>query len=127
MSGWLDDWTNWVGAKVDQVVGVVDGWIQAAFDYWDALYRDWTQWVVDLVNEAIYATLEALLKFAVAVLREMPAPEFLTSTSMGEILGRAGPTVAWLSGVMNVGECFAIIAAGFVFRIFRKLMTMGRW
>ena len=48
-------------------------------------------------------------------------------TLIGGLLAGAGPTVGWFVQTFKISECMAFFAAAAVFRISRKILTLGKW
>lgn len=104
-AGWLDEITNWLREQIQK--------------FWDAIEGFFT----DLVLIAI----EKLLDLVATAFEQLPAPAFMAENSIGSLLGSAGPTVGWFVDTFRISECMSVIAAGFIFRISRKILTMGKW
>lgn len=103
--GWLDDITNWLRDLVS--------------DVWDAF--------VTLVKDVLVWCVEIVLSVVAWVVELIPVPDFLSGVSIASMLGSAGPSVAWLVSTFRIGECIALIAAAYAFRLLRKLLTLGQW
>lgn len=103
--GWLDDITDWLA--------------QLVRDVWDAfvtLLKDFLVWIVETVLNVVAWIIELI-----------PVPDFLSGVSIASMLGSAGPSVAWAVSTFRIGECIALIAAAYAFRLLRKLLTLGQW
>ncbi len=103
--GWLTDITNW---------------------FRDAFLALWNAFVLFL-HDLIVALIAGVMDAFASLVELIPVPDFMTTYSMNSLLGQAGNTIAWLVGTFRVGECLTIIAAGFAFRLLRKLFTLGQW
>lgn len=101
----LDDLTNW---------------LREAFE---ALFAG----LVELLTDMILLQVMTLSVIFLKLVQAIPVPEFLTSTTLATALGNAGPTVAWALHTFKIGEGMALIGAGYVFRLTRKLVTLGQW
>lgn len=127
MGTWLADLTNWVNTKWNEFTTWLRTAFEVLFQFWTDLYLDYTAFFFDLLYQAFLAGLEYALKVGVLVFERLPVPEFLTETSIGALLGSAGPWVAWMGGNMKLGECSALLAAAFAFRVTRKVLTLGQY
>lgn len=105
MTGWLDDLTDWFREQFEKLFG----------------------WLVQLVKDAILWFFEAMFKLAEKIINAIPVPEWLTQTSIAQLLGEAGPTVAWAVSTLKIGEAVTVIGAAYSFRMIRKIITLGRW
>jgi len=104
-AGWLGDLTNWIGQMII------------------ALF----QALMSLLMDMLIFAVENMLTLWCLAIESIPVPDFLTQYSLDGLLGSAGPTITWLIGTFRIGECLAIIGAGFAFRLLRKLLTLGQW
>lgn len=104
-AGWLDDLTNWLRELVEKL--------------WDAIEAFFT--------DLILLALETGLDLLATAFESLPVPDFMSTYSIGGLLGNAGPTVGWFVSTFKISECMAVIGAGYVFRITRKIVTMGKW
>ena len=104
-AGWLGDLTDWL---VDQIKAVWNALVAFLGD----LFLTWVQHTIDML---------------VWVLAKIPVPDFLTSQSLGTMLGNAGPTVLWFCDVFMIPQCMSVLASAMVFSVIRKLVTVGIW
>lgn len=105
MPGWLTDFTEWLADAGREALAYLTAWLE----------------------DVGVTSVDAVLSAAVAGLQAIPIPGFLTSNSIGGFLSLAGPNVGWVVGELRVGECLAMIGAALVFRVARKVMTLGFW
>lgn len=82
---------------------------------WD-FFSDIAIWVFDGVLTALAGVISAI-----------PAPSFLSQNSLSSLLGAMGPDVLYFISAFNLPACFAILGAGFLFRMTRKIFTLGQW
>jgi len=104
-AGWLGDFESWLWDMIKK--------------YYNALGNFW--------SDVIVAFLKSLTTVGLWVVNHIPAPSFLSTHSIDEFLGNAGPVVGWLCSVMQLSTAMSMIAAAFSFRLLRKLMTLGQW
>lgn len=97
-----------------------------------------TQWLYDLVvkifaaiwdffSDIAIAVFKGLLTALASIITAIPAPQFLASHSLTSLIGGMGSDVLYFVGAFHLPECFAILAAGFTFRMLRKIVTLGQW
>jgi hypothetical protein len=104
--GWLGDLTNWFR---EQILSV-----------WNAL----SAWAHDL---GIWV-LKSCTEIALAIANAIPVPDFLSSISFGTLFASLpGDWLPWIVGKFHFGACFAVLGAGVLFRLLRKLFTLGQW
>lgn len=104
-AGWLQDLTNWLRGLVQKL--------------WEAI----EQFFTDLIILAI----EKLLDLVATAFESLPVPEFIAQNSIGSLLAGAGPTVGWIVQTFKISECMAFFSAAALFRISRKILTLGKW
>lgn len=103
--GWLRRLTDWLGEQITRV--------------WRA--------VVEFVGDTIITVIEAALDLFAQLIEALPVPEFLTQYTLGSLLGGVGSDLLWILGAFRLDECFAIVGAGYLARLIRKLLTVGQW
>src|SRR5690606_29311768 len=103
--GWLNDLTNWLAEQLTKL--------------WEAIETFFTDLLVALV--------ETVLEAFALIVELIPVPDFLTTYSLCNLLGMAGPEVGYFLQTFRIGEALGLIAAGYAFRLTRKLVTAGQW
>ena len=103
--GWLTDLTNWLAAQIHAV--------------WDAL--------VLLAQDLALFLMEAVMDLSATAIEAIPVPDFIAQVSIGQFLAAAGPEVQWVLVKFRIAEGLGFIAAGYAFRLLRKLLTLGQW
>lgn len=103
--GWLDKLTGWIGNSIHSVV-------QALV----AILKD--------VIVSLFATLFALVELIVSLITP---PSFLSTYSLGGLLGRTGSIVGFFMSVLNIGPALGMIGAAYAFRLIRKFATLFQW
>lgn len=97
-----------------------------------------TAWYLDLCIRILKAIGGVLYDFVVLVLdacvsvlgaavSSIPVPSFLTQYSIGTLINQMPDYVLYFASHFRIGEGMAIIAAGFGFRMARKIFTLGQW
>lgn len=104
-AGWLEDLTNWFRGLVQKL--------------WEAIEA--------FFNDLIIFAIEKLLDLVATAFESLPVPEFITQHTIGSLLASAGPTVGWFLQTFKISEGMAFFAAAAVFRISRKILTLGKW
>lgn len=103
--GWLHDLTAWV--------------LQALRDLW--------QNGVEFFNDLILFFFEHWLGMVYMQWSLLPMPDFLSGYTLCTFLQQAGPTVGWALSTFRVAEALGFVAAGYSFRMLRKLVTLFQW
>jgi hypothetical protein len=104
-AGWLDDLTNWLVQR-----------LQELYDF-----------MVQTIEQALVAALEMFLNVFASLLEAIPVPEWIQNYDLNSILGAGGPWVNFVMGQLQLGTAFALIAGGWAFRLVRKALTLGQW
>lgn len=81
----------------------------------------------DIVTDLFVAIAEIVFLALAATINAIPAPDFLAQYSLGGLLSQMPDYVLYFVGSMKLTECFAVIGAGFAFRMMRKIFTLGQW
>ena len=103
--GWLTDLTQWL---VEQLKKLFSNGVEM---FQDLLLFFFERWL------ALVAVQWGML----------PMPDFLQGYTLCTLLTQAGPTVGWALNTFRVGEALGLIAAGYSFRMVRKLITLFQW
>lgn len=100
----LTDFTNWLFALIGSLFT----------DVW-AFVKDAAVNVFDLITQAVVALIAAI-----------SVPSWL-SGGLTTLWGSLDGSTQWILGQLGVPAGLAILGAGFVFRLTRKLVTLGQW
>lgn len=125
--GWMSGLTAWIKAQFDELASSIGNALQDLIDWFTETYTELTDFFRELGHDVLYSTLEALFAVIVQIANSIPVPDFLTSYNLNTILGEGGPWVAFVFGNLGFGSCLAVIAAGWAFRLLRKVFTLGQW
>lgn len=79
------------------------------------------------VSDAAIAVFDLLLSALSGLIAAIPAPDFLTTTSVSSLINQLPPYVLYYVQQLKIAECLGILAAGFLFRMVRKAVTLGQW
>lgn len=100
----------------------------AAFTQWlFGLFKSVFVGLWDLVTDLFISLVEIVFTALAAAINSIPAPAFLTQYSLTNLFAMLPDYVLYFVGAMNLGACFAVIGAGFAFRMARKIFTLGQW
>lgn len=125
--GWMSSLTEWIKNQFEELGDSVGNALQDLIDWFGETYTELTNFFRELAHDALYATLEALFSVVVQLANSIPVPDFLQQYNLDAILGEGGPWVAFVFGNLGFGSCLAVIAAGWAFRLLRKVVTLGQW
>lgn len=102
---WLEEFTDWLAEQLRAL--------------WEAIETFFTDLLVGLV--------EVVLEVFAVIVELIPVPDFLTTYSLCNLLGLAGPEVGYFLQTFRIGEALGLVASGYGFRLLRKLVTAGQW
>lgn len=102
---WLTNLTNWLK---QQLVAL-----------WQAIEEFFTDFIVMMVEGATDTVL--------AIINLIPVPDWLATYSLCNLLNAAGPDVGYFLQTFRIAEALGLIAAGYGFRLTRKLLTLFQW
>lgn len=91
------------------------------------LVTDFVEALLDLIKDAFIWALDGVLSAIVAIFAAIPAPEFLTAYSLGNILSGVHPMIGYYASGLNIGLGMSLLASGFAFRMLRKALTLFQW
>lgn len=86
---------------------------------WEAIETFFSDLLVD--------ALELGTELVLWVLSVLPSLDFLVTYSLCNLLNAAGPDVAFFLQTFRIAEALGLIGLGYVFRLTRKLLTLGQW
>lgn len=102
------------------------------------MIKAFTQWFIDLVvrvytalwdfvSDAVINLLDLVINGLGALVGAIPAPSFLSQYSLGSLINQMPDYVLYFASHFQIGTAMGILAAGFVFRMGRKVVTLGQW
>ncbi len=59
-----------------------------------------------------------------SVLETIPSPDFIANNSLGNYID---PDILWLLSNSGINAALAVIASAYVFKFFRRVLTLGIW
>lgn len=83
--------------------------------------------LVDALFDAVVWILSSLLSAVVAALSLLPTPDFLQGHYLVSLLNQLPPFALYCASRLGLSDAFAIILAGFSFRMGRKILTLFQW
>ena len=81
----------------------------------------------DFLSEIWIDIADIVLQALAAVIVSIPVPSFLSSYSIGQIIGYMPSEILYFVGLLHMSEGFALISGGVAFRMVRKLITLFQW
>jgi hypothetical protein len=101
----LQDFTNWL---------------------WTKVLAPFFGWVWDFVVDAAINVLDLVLIAVTSLLSLIPVPAFLGNGLGGLFIGLP-PWVGYMLGALGLAQGLAMLGAAVVFRLARKIVTLGQW
>lgn len=94
-------------------------------------------WIANLVQDVFFAfmymlhdvftfLLDAFLMAIISVIDLIPVPDFVNG-GMQTYLQLIDPSVLYFLSACGFPQAIALLGTGFVFRMLRKLATLGQW
>ena len=97
---------------------------------WDGLVA----WLLELwesfvafMSDLGITILDGLLDAIAGVLEALPIPDFLQGHTIADYLNSVDPAVLYFLHQSGIGVALAIIGSATLFRMLRKLLTLGNW
>jgi len=103
------------------------GWFGDLTDWLLKIWKQIWQAFTDFIKDIALFFLDIAMQVVMWVVNVIPVPDWLSQYSIGQFLGGAGPTIGWVVSELKIGQGLSIIAAGYAFRLLRKLLTLGQW
>lgn len=104
-TGWLSRLTGWIAYAINTVFTAV----------------------VQVLKDLVTYVLAVVLGVVQAAIAAIQPPDFLSTYSMGSILGNAGSIVGFFLSEFQVGTALALIGGAYAFRLLRKFLTLFQW
>lgn len=102
---------QWFSDKID---AVLDWFIKLALWFVDLL-KDYALWFVEQILEA--------MRYVIGLI---PVPEFVNA-GLQSVVDQFPPLLGYFLAQSGVSQGLTIIGAGYLFRLCRKLFTLGQW
>jgi hypothetical protein len=102
---WLSSFTNWIVGSVTSL---------------------WADFIA-FTGDTVVGFLKTVLDWFASAVDSISVPDFIANYSLGTLLGGIGPDALWAMSTFRIGEGLSLIAAGYTFRLLRKLFTLGQW
>lgn len=101
------------------------------------MLEDFTKWLLDLITKLFAAVwdfttdifvsiLGAMLDAFVALIALLPMPAWLTG-GLGSVFGSMDSGIVFVVTQCGIPAALAIVGAGYVFRLARKIFTLFQW
>lgn len=106
---------EWLSEKIDNVLTWIAQSIAAVFSAITGWLKDFVVWVLD-----------ALLSGVASLLESIPVPSFLQN-GLGGLFSALPQPLIYLLVETGMVAGLAVIGAGVLFNLTRKLLTLGQW
>lgn len=93
------------------------------FDSIKSIWADFVEFMKDLPIVIFSGILDA----AAYVFESMPVPDFISGQSLGAILGPSFDSIGYFLSAAGIDSCLAMVLSATVFRVMRKILTLGKW
>lgn len=91
--------------------------------FWKGVWDDATDYIDDRPIQWLKSALEAIAKHIQAV----APPDFLSQYSLSNVMSPAMADIGYFLSNSGISTALTIIAAAYVFRATRKIVTFGLW
>lgn len=103
--GWLDKLTAWIANAIHAVF----------------------QALVSLLMDMLIAVFVAVFTLVELIVNSIKPPAFLSTYSLGALLGQTGSIVGFFMYELNIGIALGMIGVAYAFRLLRKFATLFQW
>jgi len=80
-----------------------------------------------LISDAFVNVCSYVFDAIASAIASIPVPSFLTQYSLSALIAQMPSDVLYFAAQLKLGTAFAILGAGFTFRMLRKIFTLGQW
>lgn len=108
-------------------MGVASGWLKPVQDWLLNQLRSLWDAFEEFTNDLFIFVIEHWLTMVLVQWNAIPFPDFLQGYTLCSILQQTGPTVGWALTTFQIPQALSFIAAGYTFRMARKLITLFQW
>lgn len=102
-------------------------------DFIQSLFGDFLLWLVNLFDETIQfftdlalLVLEGFLDAVATLIESIPVPQFL-SNGLAYYLTFIDPSILYFLDMSGFPAAIGLLGTGLIFRLSRKLFTLGQW
>lgn len=106
---------DWLSEKIDAALAWLAASIGAVFSAVTGWLKDFVVWVLDALLSGIASLLEAI-----------PVPSFMVG-GLGGLFSALPSSLVYLLVETGMVAGLAVIGAGVLFNLTRKLLTLGQW
>lgn len=92
-------------------------------EFWRARWDDLVAYLDDLPIQVLKGVLDAVA----GILELLPVPDFMQTSKLADVLAPAMPTIGYFLAQAGVNHAMALIVSAVIFRITRKVLTLGVW
>lgn len=101
-------------------------WVDSVLEWFLDVFTEIFNALWEIVSDLGVALLEVVFQLFLMIIGYLTLPTFL-ATGLGEYLGNIDPSVLYFLSRSGLDTGFQIIGAGVMFRLTRKLLTLGQW
>lgn len=95
----------------------------------------WFSYAIQTLFYALVAFLKDLVTYLLGVILSVVSsaisaigvPSWISQYSLGGLLGNAGGAVMYFAALLMIPQGFTLLAAGYAFRLVRKVLTLFQW
>ena len=97
-------------------------WFDSLIEWLKALWRDFSEFMLDLP----VLVLQKILTAIAAGVNSIPVPDFAVQ-GLGDFVSDFPSTVLWAMEITLVPQALTLVGSAVIFRLLRKLFTLGQW
>lgn len=101
-------------------------WLKSAYNDLIDWFKSILQALFDFISDIFILVLDGILTAIAAIIDTIPIPDFL-SNGLNPYLNGIDPSVLYFLQQSGMAQALALIGVGVVFRLTRKVFTLGRW
>lgn len=94
------------------------------FEFLENFINDFWQALKGLLADVFMAIFDAILSGIAYVIESIPLPDFITDYSLADFIHA---DIGYFLTMSGFPDCLAVIGSAYVFRLIRRVVTLGIW
>lgn len=119
---------NWLGSVMNAPKpSPSSGWLSKLTWWFSYALNTFFRALVGFLKDLVGYVLGTVLSLVATAISAIGVPSWLSQYSLGNVLGQTGAVTLFFMGQLQLPIAFALIGAGYTFRLTRKFLTVFQW
>mgnify|MGYP000552833685 CR=1 FL=1 len=102
-------------------------WLNKISNFFVQLVKDIFNAILDFLKDVVIFFIDFFLKPIFELVAAIPIPSALDGITLGNLISNFPPSVLYVASQMQLDVAFGMLSAAVLFRLTRKLFTLGQW